>query len=133
MTDIPNIGRLYHSIVVEYYTVEKQENGEDLKLWVEYAAVNAAADVKALTEVEDGEQLSGNDKVDFTVRSISGINRKMRIVWNDAVYNILGVNPITRRYQLIKTEHSITDSDEYLAQAAATADSGTITADKSLK
>lgn len=100
----PNIGALSEPIVIQFYYSEKSTSGEEKKVWTDYINVKAAVKQTSADENEDNNQLSGADAIDFTVRSHNGLNRRMRVLWNNQTYQIKGILQISRRYQVLKTQ-----------------------------
>ena len=131
MNGIPTIGQMYHSIKIQNYTLDKKDNGEEAPLWADYITVMAAVDITQATESEINERLSRMENVDFLVRTITGLSTKMRIIYDNRIFQITGIIPINRRYQKIKAELSQDWTDEYLtSQNDVTADDVDITSDK---
>lgn len=131
MTKTPTIGQMYHRITVQYSTIDKKSNGEETPLWSDFSTVMAAFEVTSANETEVNERLSRIENTDFIIRTLSGINTKMRILYDDRIFQILGIIPLSRRYQKIKAELSQDWTDEYLtSQNDVTADDIDITSDK---
>ncbi|MBT4837927.1 MAG: phage head closure protein [Methylococcales bacterium] len=102
--NIPNISAFYHSINIETPTLTKQSNGEDVKSWGVFLSTMAAIQVNKVNEKAENNMLYSDDTFNFYIRTKTGINRKMRVVYNSDYYNIVGIITIGRRYQIIKTK-----------------------------
>ena len=114
MSDTPYIGALNEPIVVEFYYSEKKDSGEEVKTWTDYINTRAAVKFGSVGENENNEQIAANDKVDFTIRMHTGINRKMRVLWNNEVYDIQGIKHLSRRFITLSTKLN-REPDNYIA------------------
>jgi len=131
MSNQPTIGQMYQSVKFQYYTLDKKANGEEAPLWHDYATVKAEVDITAVSEREQNNRLANTENIDFNIRTLIGINTKMRVIHDSKVYQIMGIMQITRRYQKIKAHLSLDYTDEYLAsQADVTADNVDVSSDK---
>lgn len=130
MADTPTIGQLYHTIEVQYFTYDKNANGEQIKTWVEYATIKAAMDTTGATEAEENNRLTTLEDIDFDIRTLDGINAKMRVVYDEKVYIITGIIPLSRRYQKVKAKLDPAGTDEYLVQSGDTADDTDVSSDQ---
>ena len=129
----PSIGSMYYKIVIQKFTVDKKSNGEEMPLWVDYVTTMAEMITTSANENEINDKLTAVDDVEFIIRITTTITEKMRIVYNNVVYEIKGIIPIKRRFQKIKAEKNTTWTDEYLVQTDVTADYTGVTADKQNK
>jgi SPP1 family predicted phage head-tail adaptor len=132
MSETPTIGQMYQSVKFQYYTLDKKANGEEAPLWTDYKTTKAAVNTTSTGEREENNRLAVIENLDIDIRTITGLNTKMRIIYNNKIYQITGVIQTTRRYQKIKAILSLDWTDEYLTsqQPPPTVDSETINTDQ---
>lgn len=94
MSATPNIGEMDEQIVIETYTVTKQDSGERTRSWTAFASVWAKVEEKAGNKSEEDEKLTAIEAIAFTIRYVANVSNKMRVKWNDEYYTIREVNEI---------------------------------------
>lgn len=102
----PHSGSLNRKIIIQtsFYT-SKQDSGERNEQWTTYATVYASIGESSGGEALETNQVAATNNTTFTIRYKAGIKTKMRIQYNDELYNIKGIEEIgRRRYLIIKTE-----------------------------
>lgn len=84
-------GKLRHPIEIQEYTETKNAFGEEVRVWVTYAAV--WAEVKPVKADEYFASQKNNHMVTHRVitRFIDGVKPNMRIVRDSRVFEIVGV------------------------------------------
>ena len=102
-----NPGLMDELVTVEQYTMTTDSNtGEKLQSWSTYSTPWARIqEGESGSETVDADRREHKQIVTFTLRHDSGINPKMRIVWENRYYNIINIADLERRmYLKIQTE-----------------------------
>jgi SPP1 family predicted phage head-tail adaptor len=102
-----NAGLMDELVTVEQYTMTTDSNtGEKLQSWSTYSTPWARIqEGESGSETVDADRREHKQTVTFTLRHDSGINPKMRIVWENKYYNIINIADLERRmYLKIQTE-----------------------------
>lgn len=81
-------GRLRHRVTIEQVTETPNEFGEPTETWAEFAS--AWADREDLTgrELFAAQQVSATVTTRFTMRYVTGVTAKMRLLSDGIVYDI---------------------------------------------
>lgn len=89
--------RMDRQITIQEYTVTgTNDYGEEIKDWVDFATVWAEVKQQSAREVWQAGKVSETEMM-FRIRYRSGINTKMRIVYDGDNFDIGGVREIGRR------------------------------------
>jgi len=102
-----NPGLMDELVTVEQYTMTTDSNtGEKLQSWSTYSTPWARIqEGESGSETVDADRREHKQTVTFTLRHDSGINTKMRIVWENKYFNIINIADLERRmYLKIQTE-----------------------------
>ncbi len=102
-----NAGLMDELVTVEQYTMTTDSNtGEKLQSWSIYSTPWARIqEGESGSETVDADRREHKQTVTFTLRYDSGINTKMRIVWENKYFNIINIADLERRmYLKIQTE-----------------------------
>lgn len=102
-----NAGLMDELVTVEQYSMTTDSNtGEKLQSWTTYSIPWARIqENESGSETVDADRREHKQTVLFTVRYDSGINPKMRILWESKYYNIINIADLERRmYLKIQTE-----------------------------
>ncbi|MEN7549315.1 phage head closure protein [Rapidithrix thailandica] len=98
-------GKLDRRITLERFTVTQDDYGQEIKTWEVLASVWAAVNAesrqtKGNERFEAHQQVAVSEHI-FQIRYLPGLtsttDEKMRIVYRNALYNILDVKEIGRR------------------------------------
>ena len=100
-------------IQIEKNSVIRDRYGNHKNAWVPFYACHATVSAEAPTESSEAGLIIDGSKVDFTVRYCSAAtmvtSTEYRIVFNDQVYNILGVDHMNYRRQSVKYRCQMAD------------------------
>jgi len=102
-----NPGLMDELVTVQQFTTTTDSNtGEKLQSWSTYATAWARIqEGESGSETVDADRREHKQTVTFTLRYDSGINTKMRIVWENKYFNIINIADLERRmYLKIQTE-----------------------------
>ena len=102
-----NAGLMDELVTVQQFTTTTDSNtGEKLQSWSTYATAWARIqEGESGSETVDADRREHKQTVTFTLRYDSGINTKMRIVWENKYFNIINIADLERRmYLKIQTE-----------------------------
>jgi SPP1 family predicted phage head-tail adaptor len=102
-----NPGLMDELVTVQQFSTTTDSNtGEKLQSWSTYSTPWARIqEGESGSENVDSDRREAKQTVTFTMRYDSGINPKMRIVWENKYYNIINVADLERRmYLKIQTE-----------------------------
>lgn len=102
----PITGTMNRKIIIQSSaSSSKQDTGERILAWSTFKTVYAAVSESANGETLEGGKVTATTGTTFTIRYVSGVTAKMRILYNSEYYNITGISDIGRnRYLAIKTE-----------------------------
>lgn len=105
------IGDLKQRITFQEFTVTTNENGFEEKAWRDICTVWAAVSHLFGREYYEAAAVQAEETVKFTIRYITGIDRSMRIQFQDRLYNITSIDPIRyeKRFMEIKALEVTTD------------------------
>jgi SPP1 family predicted phage head-tail adaptor len=102
-----NAGLMDELVTVQQFTTTTDSNtGEKLQSWSTYSTPWARIqEAESGSETVDADRREHKQTVTFTLRYDSGINTKMRIVWENKYFNIINIADLERRmYLKIQTE-----------------------------
>ena len=102
-----NAGLMDELVTVQQFTTTTDSNtGEKLQSWSTYSTPwSRIQEGESGSETVDADRREAKQTVTFTMRYDSGINPKMRIVWENKYYNIINIADLERRmYLKIQTE-----------------------------
>ena len=102
-----NAGLMDELVTVQQFTTTTDSNtGEKLQSWFTYSTPwSRIQEAESGSESVDSDRREAKQTVTFTMRYDSGINPKMRIVWENKYYNIINIADLERRmYLRIQTE-----------------------------
>lgn len=102
-----NAGLMDELVTVQQFTTTTDSNtGEKLQSWSTYSTPWARIqESESGSESVDSDRREAKQTVTFSMRYDSGINPKMRIVWENKYYNIINIADLERRmYLRIQTE-----------------------------
>lgn len=102
-----NIGALDRKITIQSYTeTASSESGERTKTWATLAQVWATVTYpKSATERNEGieqERETTITPVEFTIYYRTDVTTGMRILWDSEYYNIMRVNKVGQRNEMLK-------------------------------
>jgi SPP1 family predicted phage head-tail adaptor len=97
-----NAGLMDELVTVQQYTTTTDSNtGEKLQSWSTYLTPWARIqESESGSETVDADRREHKQTITFTLRYDSGINTKMRIVWESKNYNIINIADLERRMYL---------------------------------
>jgi SPP1 family predicted phage head-tail adaptor len=97
-----NAGLMDELVTVQQYTTTTDSNtGEKLQSWSTYTTAWARIqEGESGSETVDADRREHKQTITFTLRYDSGINTKMRIVWESKNYNIINIADLERRMYL---------------------------------
>ena len=98
---------MYYSVTIQNFTVAKNDDGEPIKTWATFATVKAAVNTTSTGEREENDRQTDASVLEFGIRTLANLTPKMRILYNSLYYEITGIIPVGRRYQIIKTMLSL--------------------------
>jgi SPP1 family predicted phage head-tail adaptor len=101
---MPTIGRMDRRIVIQSYTAERDAAGGETLTWADFMTVSAALSYPATGSGEmygkDQYQQIATRSVVFTVRYMAGVNEKMRVSYDDKLYDIESIAELGRKRYL---------------------------------
>jgi SPP1 family predicted phage head-tail adaptor len=100
-------GRLRHRVVIQDYTESQNTYGEATKNWTDYATVWAAVEPIKGREFWQSQQVNAEIDVKITMRYITGVKPKMRVVSDSRIFEIeavINVEERNRELQLLAKE-----------------------------
>jgi len=103
------IGSFRHRIVIQRPVEQQNEFGEAITSWKDIAEVWAIVEPLQGREYFASQQLQSEVTTRFTIRYVSNLNTKMRLKWQDQVYDIqeiINSKGINRVLQLLAKEIS---------------------------
>ena len=99
-------GRLKHRIIIQTFSESKNDFGEGVKSWNDYATAYASiTPLSAKEYFKAGVQAEATHKVEL--RYIDGIKPKMRVLYGERIFDIesvINIREENRVLQLICTE-----------------------------
>ena len=110
---IHRIGTFDRRIVIQNYTASRDVSGGEILTWATWKAVSAQITypTTGATEMymglgQEGLQQTAQRMIEFRVRYIAGVNEKMRVLYNNVVYDIIELaEEGRRRFLLIKVQY----------------------------
>ena len=98
------LGKLDRYITIQTFTTSPNSYGEEIKTWSTYLSCWAQRVEASGGEGVTFDQVVAKQTIDFRVRYDSGINEKMRILYDSDYYNIENIQEEKRRdYLMLKT------------------------------
>ncbi len=86
------VGQMRHLVKFHLGLISQNATGEEITNWIESNQVWAKYEAKmSSNEVEDSTGVMAKGNAVFTIRYLKAIDEKMRIVFEDSVYNIHSV------------------------------------------
>jgi len=104
-----NIGELDRRIIIESFTTTRAANGGVIESWSTFATVWAKKEFFN-TPTMDNEKFEANrntatSKVQYTIRYLSGVTKKMRVNDSSEYFDITAINkPGRKRWMLLEAE-----------------------------
>lgn len=94
---IKYIGELDEIITIEQRSIAIDNAGQQIESWSPYLT-SIFCDIKyaTATEKEDGGRITDFDVLIFYIRYDSGVNQAMRILYDNAIFDILGIKKVGR-------------------------------------
>lgn len=92
--DDVKIGDLKHRIIIQRLTTTINSNGFEVETWEDYKTVWASVSNLNGREYFAAATVQAENTVKFTIRYIKGIEEKMRISFEDKLYNITFIDNI---------------------------------------
>ena len=98
-----NIGELNRRIEIQQEVATRGTSGQEILTWEQLACVWAKA---TYTLTGSGEDVTANQvivttRTDFVIRYRSGLDEKMRIVYNGSNYGILNIHEFQERNRFL--------------------------------
>ena len=84
--------RLDKRVEIQTFTVAKNGKGEDIRTWTKLSDVWANVIYKGGAEPYEADQKVGLGVVIFTIRYLSTVTQKCRIIWGSDTYDILSID-----------------------------------------
>jgi len=94
------IGDLDRRIIIQNYTSSVDAHGQPIQTWTNFATVWAGVNFKGGSEGFMAEKLTATADLTFTIRYITGIDEKSRIVYNSVNYDIQTIAEVDRKRYL---------------------------------
>lgn len=96
MAKTKSIGNLDQRITIEANTPSRESDGGEISSWSTVATVWASVDygnsVTMDSEKFEADQNTAVDRVIFTIRHRSDVNKKMRVLFGSEYYDIVAIN-----------------------------------------
>jgi SPP1 family predicted phage head-tail adaptor len=107
-----NLGKMDRRITLEQNTATQDTTGEMVPVWSEVGTRWARVEYK-----QGGESFQANEQVavqriDFTIRHERGLSARLRVRYEDQVYDIDAVAEIGRRHGLKLSAYTRNDTDD---------------------
>jgi SPP1 family predicted phage head-tail adaptor len=100
-----NIGKLDRRIVIQQSTESKDIYGQPVKTWAALATVWAQVEDRTGSEGVQAEQITASRTTVFTIRYLSTVAERMRILYNFRYYDIHSIkSPDRNRFLELSTE-----------------------------
>lgn len=104
MKEVAKIGNMDRRIAIQNFTATQDESGGEVLTWRDWKHVSARLTYPSTVGKEgfiglgeQGFQLTATRNVIFTIRYVSGLNEKMRIIYNGGTYDIISIQELARR------------------------------------
>lgn len=104
LKEIEKIGEMDRRITVRSYTATRNETGDEVLTWADLCTVSAKIIYPTSGESEtylglgeSGLQQTATRNIEFVIRYMSGINEKMRVLYDDVEYDITALAEVGRR------------------------------------
>lgn len=94
------IGRLDRRITIQYLTSDSDEYNQPVPVWATFATVWAKVEDRRTSEGYQADQLTATRFTEFTIRFLPDVGETMRIVLDNRVYNIRGIESPNRKRTL---------------------------------
>ena len=101
-----NVGDFDTRIRFESSTVSKGSRGESITTWKDHVSVWAKVSEGVSSEESGGYQLTAERTINITIHWRSGLNNKMRVLYNGDYYYIGGTGALGRNQFMILTATS---------------------------
>lgn len=88
---ILKIGKLKHRVTLQEYTATRDSYGAELEAWVDIATVWASVEPLTGREYFQTQQINAEISTKVTIRFKAGVTAKMRLIYNDRVFEIISV------------------------------------------
>ena len=95
-------GKLRHYVNIETPTRTKSGSGSVTIAWTLFKRVWAGIETLKGYEKQTAEAAWPGSDSKVSIRYISGVLPTMRIVYNDQIYSVLGINDIDQRHRSIE-------------------------------
>lgn len=109
-------GRLDRLVVIQQETRTNDEYNQPVYTWATFSSVWAMVEDKSGAEGYQADQLTATMNTVFTIRYLSGIDEKMRILFNNRFYNIRWIKSPDRN-RTLEIGTSISDEENELGGA----------------
>jgi len=98
------VGNLRHRIVIQSYTASIATNGETTKSFTTFATVFAEVRPISAREILQNNSDKVQQEISHvaTIRFLSGVLAKMRVVWETKTLEVLGVVPDRTNKKMIQ-------------------------------
>lgn len=101
---ITAIGRMDRRITIQNFTATQDESGGEILTWSDWKHVSAnmtypstAGAEQYLGLGEQGLQQTALRTQIFTIRYITGLNEKMRVIYEHSIYDVITIKELGRR------------------------------------
>lgn len=84
-------GKLRHRIVIEHVAETQDTDGSVLETWSAFAAAQSSIEPVSGREYFDAQTTQADVTHRIYLRYVSGVNPKMRVTYNQRIFNILSV------------------------------------------
>lgn len=88
---ILKIGKLKHRVTLQEYTATRDSYGAELEAWVDIATAWASVEPLTGKEYFQTQQINAEISTKVTIRFKAGVAAKMRLIYNDRVFEIISV------------------------------------------
>ena len=95
-------GRLRHQVVIQTPAEDNDSYGQAIKTWGTFATVHAAVEPLNGREFLAAAQINAETTTKITIRYLSGITQKMRISYDNRLFNIEAMKNIGERDRQIE-------------------------------
>ncbi|SCY25308.1 phage head closure protein [Alkaliphilus peptidifermentans] len=85
------IGKLRHRITIQEYQATRDSFGAEVKEWVDIKTVWASIEPLSGREYFSAKQINAEVTTKIRTRYLKGIHPKMRVLFNDRIFEILSV------------------------------------------
>lgn len=94
------VGRLDTRVIIKHEVITKDIYNQDVKTWQVLSTVWSKMDDKGGSEGYQADQLTAVRNTTFTIRFLSTVTEKMRIILDARIYEIVSMNRPDRRRTL---------------------------------